>query len=68
GSVPDAGRCGRTPPTPSPSRRTRLTVHRGAPSGERPVLAPVTATPQGRGELRDQPRRTRTRLTARRGR
>ncbi|MDH6610973.1 hypothetical protein M2164_006608 [Streptomyces sp. SAI-208] len=31
-SATDAGRCGRTPPTPSPARRTRLTAHRGAPS------------------------------------
>src|SRR4051812_38098852 len=37
-SVTDAGRCGRTPPTPSPARRTRPTVHRGARYGDRPVV------------------------------
>ncbi|QMV08397.1 hypothetical protein GJU35_23990 [Streptomyces lincolnensis] len=54
----DAGRCGRTPPAPSPHRRGRL----GAPHARRRL-----SLPKGRGELRDQPRRTRTRPTTEQG-
>src|SRR3954468_12573833 len=39
-----------------PSRRAKWrSVRRGAPSGDRSVVAQVTATPQARGEQRDQP-------------
>ncbi|CAM5538308.1 hypothetical protein SCANM124S_05360 [Streptomyces canus] len=38
-------------------------ARRGAWGVDRPVVAPVTATPQGRGELRDQPPPARTRPT-----